>query len=187
MKRRKSKPIKTKVSDISYKISKWCKLHYNDGTLFDVPMLCKQIGLNPDSRSDYNKVYSIILSWRNGFIDFYNKLKITGMLDGMNRYEAWDTMLDNYNKNDAYVFLSKYNKKEKVKYFIQPGFVELESLDKKRLEKQWKGIGTVIDEMLVFDARLILPDGSRKSVSELLKAGKKVDKLLPRNQVKSSK
>ena len=178
MKGRKRKPIRTRVSDTSFNMSKWCRLHYKDGTIFNVPMLCNELGMNPDSRSDYNKVYGVILSWRNGLIDYYNKQKKIGMLDGMNRYEAWDVMLNNYNKNDAYVFLSQYDKTANIKYFIQPSFDMLENMDIKRIEKQWRGIKTVLEEMQTVDAQLKLPDGSRQPVTKLLKAGKKVDTLL---------
>lgn len=178
MKGRKRKPIKTKASDVSYKMSKWCRLHYKDGTLFNVPMLCEELGLNPDSRSDYNKVYSVILSWRNGLIDYYNKQKTIGTLIGMDRYEAWDVMLGNYNKNDAYVFLSTHDKETNIKYFIQPSFDMLENMDIKRIEKQWKGIKTMLEEMQTVGAQLKLSDGSRQPVTKLLKAGRKVDSLL---------
>ena len=178
MKRRKRTPIKIKPNDLRYRMSKWCKLHYKDGTLFDIPLLCKELKLNPDSRNDYNKVYSNILSWRNGFIEKYKEYKTAGQLIGLNKYEAWDTMLDNYNKNDAYIFLSKYDPDAKVHCFIQPSFHEIERMDMNRLEKQWRGIKTVVEEMHVYDAQLVLSDGKRKPVDTLLKAGKKVDGLL---------
>jgi len=178
MKRKKRSAVKIRPSKLRYDISKWCKLHYKDGTLFNVPMLCDELGLDPDSRKDYNNVYGVILSWRNGLIDYYNKQKTIGMLIGMNRYEAWDTMLDNYNKNDAYAFLSRYDKESKVKYFIQPSFDELESMDIKRIDKQWKGIKTVLEEMQTYDAQLVLSDGERKPVSSFLKASKRIDGLL---------
>jgi len=167
-----------RADDFSLKMSKWCRLHYNDGTLFNVPSLCEELGMNPDSRTDYQKIYGVIKSWRDGFISKYNKMKEAGALNDMTRYEAWDIMLHNYNKNDAYVFLSIYDKEGDCRYFIQPSFLDLEDMDKKRLERQWNGIMTVIKEMQILDARLVLPDGSRKPITELLEAGNDVNKLL---------
>lgn len=166
-------------------MSKWCKIHYNDGTLFDVPFLCKELGMNPDSRSDYNSVYNAIKYWRTEFINFYTMKKKIGFIDGMNRYEAWNIMLDNYNKNDSYVFLGEYDKSSGCYYFIQPNFDKLESMDRRRLIRQWKGIGTVIDEMITVDARLVLSDGSYKPVKKLLESGKDVTKMLTDDEKQS--
>jgi len=176
MKRKKRNPVNLKTNLLRYKISEWCSKHKDE--LFNVPLLTKELGLNPDSFSDRNQVYSCILYWRNKFKEFYEKQKKIGTIDNMNRYEAWDTMLYNYNLNDAYVFLSRYDKEMNCYYFVQPGFDMLENMDKRRLNKQWKGIQTVIEEMQLQDARLILSDGSRKPINELLEAGEHVSELL---------
>lgn len=181
MGKKKRMPIHLKAYEVRYKISQWLK--QNKNVLFNVPYLCGQIGLKPDSFSDRNKVYGAIVYWRTKFISFYNKWKKAGKLKDMDRYQAWDIMLFNYNQNDAYVFLSKFDKKTKASYFIQPGFNELENMDRSRIEKQWKGIGTIINEMQIEDARLVLPDGSREPIDKLLKAGKSFDKLLPRSDL----
>ena len=178
MKRRKRNPVKVRSTAIGFKISKWCKLHYNDETLFNIPILCEELGLNPDSRKDYNKVYNEIKIQRNGLILLYKKWKKLGKLKGMNCYVAWNIMLKNYNQNDKYVFLSKYDKKIKCNYYIQPSFYELEEMDRNRLNNQWKGIISVMDEMKTVGAQLVLSDGKREPVENLLKAGKKVDNLL---------
>jgi len=176
MKRKKRNPVNLKANTLRYQISKWCKTHKDEA--FNVPILTEELGLNPDSFSDRNNVYRCILYWREKFKDFYEKQKRIGTIDNMNRYEAWDTMLYNYNQNDAYVFLSKYDKELRCHYFVQPGFDMLENMDKRRLNKQWKGIKTVIEEMQLQDARLILSDGSRQPITELLEAGKNVTELL---------
>jgi len=178
MKRKKRSPIKIRSNNIRYDMSKWCRRHHKDGTLFNIPLLCNELGLNPDSRTDYNKVYGNIVSWRKGFIETYKKWKKLGLLDDMDKYEAWNTMLSNYNKNDAYVFLSEYDTDVQVHYFIQPSFHKIERMDMSRLEKQWKGIKTIVEEMQTYDAQLVLTSGDRESVTKLLKASKNVDKLL---------
>lgn len=176
MNRKRRSPIHLTAHATRYRMSKWLKLNKSD--YFDVPYLCEQIGMNPAFVSDRNKVYGGILYWRSRFINEYYKWKKAGKFEGKNRYDAWAVMLHNYNQNDAYVFLSKWDKKLKTRYYIQPSFYELEAMDRKRLEKQWKGIGTIIEEMMLFDARLILPSGERKPIRELLEAGKSVGELL---------
>jgi hypothetical protein len=169
--RKRRSPIHLTPNLLRFKASEWCKKNKN--IAFDVPYFAKQLGLNPDSRSDYIKAYNIILYWRNKFIKFYYKNKKAGLLDNLNANTAWDLLLYNYNQNDAYVFL--FNRS--MGYFIQPDFSELEKLDKERLEKQWQGIKTVIDEMCIYDATLLV-GGTQKHINELISAGKQVDMLL---------
>jgi len=173
MKRKHRNAVHLTRHTLRYKASKWLK--QNKNIAFNNPILTKALGLNPDSRIDTQRVYQdVIVYWRRKFIDFYYKQKKAGFLNEVDRYRAWDSMLYSYNQNDAYVFL--YDRK--VKCYLQPGFNELENMDKQRLERQWRGIGTVIEEMQLFDARLILPDGTRKPIGELLEAGRDVNRLL---------
>ena len=176
MKKRKRNAIGITYNPIRSKISRWC--YNNKNELFNIPILTDEIGLDSNNYNDRTKVYNHIVYWRNKFKDFYFKQKKAGVIDDMNRYEAWDTMLYNYNQNDAYVFLSKYDTENRCHYFVQPGFDMLENMDKQRLNKQWKGIQTIMDEMKLEDARLILSDGTRKPISDLLEAGKNVGELL---------
>jgi len=162
---------------LRYKASQWLK--QNKNVPFNIPILTEALGLDPYSRVDVARVYQdVILYWRKKFIEFYFKQKKAGFLDKLNCYESWDMLLYNYNQNDAYVFLFDRG----LNCYLQPGFKELENMDKQRLNRQWKGIHTVIDEMSLFNAKLVLPDGSRKPVSDLLNAGKDVDKLLPHGE-----
>ena len=149
---------------IRYQVSDWLK--HNKNTGFNVPFLCSELGLNPDSRSDCNKIYSgCILYWRNNFVKKYKEWKKVGKLSGMDRHEAWRIMLYNFNQNDAYVFLSRWDRKLNGKYYYQPlSLSELEKMDRARLDKQWKSLGTIIDEMGLMEAKLVLPDGSRKPI-----------------------
>lgn len=177
MGRRKRCPVNLNGRLLRYKASEW--LRKNKGLLFNVPILCEELGFDPDNRHHYAKVYQgVIVYWRKKFLEFFEKSKKTGKLEGKNRYKAWECMIRNYNQNDAYVFLSKFDKKYRVKYFVQPGFDMLENMDRKRLERQWKGIGSIVDEMQMEDARLVLPDGTRKPVQELIEASKKINDLL---------
>lgn len=177
MGRRKRSPIELPYHPLRAKASKW--LHDNKNVAFNNPILTEAIGLNPESRSDTQAVYqTVICSWRKHFIDLYKKWKKAGLLDGKNPNDAWDIMTYNFNQNDAYIFL--YDRE--TGYYKQPDFSEIETMDRGRLEKQWKGIGTVIDEMMVCNAQLILSDGTRKPITDLLKAGTKVDRLLDRHE-----
>lgn len=171
MRKKKRVPQKVKGTQVGYKISKW--LHNNKNIAFNIPFLTEEIGMKPDSRKDCSYVYNVLLRWRKAFIESYQKYKRAGQLDGMDRYEAWDTMLFNFNQNDMYVFLFD----KKTGSFLQPSFDILEKMDKKRLQKQWKGINTVIEEMIIEDARLLTEHGI-KSPIDLLRGGKKITELL---------
>lgn len=142
---------------------------------FDNYILTQELGFNPEYRIHYVRVYQdVICYWRKKFIEFYHKQKQANLLKDIDRYSAWDLLLYNYNQNDAYVFL--YDRKAKC--YIQPDFKELENIDKNRLEKQWKGICSVIEEMQLFQADLVLSDGSRKPIGDLLEAGREVNNIL---------
>lgn len=170
-KRRGTVPLRK--HNLRFTASKWLKEHKD--TPFNNPYLTEQLGLNPILRTDCSKVYQDVISyWRKKFIDEYRKYKKDGKLDGLNRYDAWDVMLYNYNQNDAYVFLFDRS----TGSYVQPDFDELEEMDKFRLEQKWKGITSIISEMQLVDAQLIIPSGEKRPVSELLNASKKVGKLL---------
>ena len=173
MGKKKRHPIKMRNNLIRNRASEW--LRKNKGVYFNTPFLVEQLGLNPDNKKHYDSVYStVICYWRNHFIKYYKECKKNGDLEGLDRYKAWTVMLYNFNMNDAYVFLFE----PKKGYYIQPSFAELEEMDKVRLQKQWKGILTVIDEMQTIDANVLLDSGKEIPVKDLLKAGKKVDNLL---------
>lgn len=166
-------PMKLRMNNLRYKASEWCKR--NRDTPFDTPMLAQALGMDPDSRSDCSRVYtSIIKYWRDEAIIQFRKWVKVGIIPlDKDRYSRWDIFLYNYNQNDAYIFLFD----TKNKYYIQPSLDELERMDKKRLQRQWQGILTVIDEMKTYDNRLLL-DGVQKPITELIEAGRGVDLLL---------
>lgn len=170
---RKRMPVKLRANNLRYKTSDWCKR--NKDTPFDTPLLAKELGMDPDSRSDCSELYnSVIKYWRDKGIEQFKKWDSLGIIPkDRDRYTRWDIFLYNYNQNDAYIFLFD----NENKYYVQPGFDELERMDKKRLQRQWKGIGTVIEEMIAYDNRLLI-DGSQMPITELLNAGKEVDALL---------
>jgi len=177
MSRKYRSNVHLRGSYIRYQISTWLRRNKNVG--FNVPFLCDQLGLNPDSVNDRRKVYGCILYWRNHFISDYRKEKKAGMFDGMDRHEAFRTAMLNFNRNDAYVFLSKWDRKSRGKYYYQPlSLAELENMDRARLINQWKGLVSVMDEMRLEEADFVLTDGTRTPISNLLDAGKKVDRLL---------
>ena len=177
MSRKKRSTVHLRGNSIRYEVSKW--LRHNKDTLFDVPYLCHELGLNPDSVTDRRKVYGCILYWRNKFTETYDQKKLLGELDGKTPEDAWEHMIYNFNQNDAYFFLSTKDKETHTDYFFQPlAFAELEEMDGKRLRKQWAGSPRVMSEMKLMGVNLVLPDGSRMPISDLLDAGKNMDRLL---------
>lgn len=178
---RKSKnaiPPKPKIrsNPVRFKASKWCRLNKNEP--FTIPLLTQYLGYNPDSRHDTNMVYTdVVLYWRNKAIEYYDVLKKYGLLNNMDHYQAWDVLLENYNNNDAYVFLYDDNRGS----YIQPDMDELEQMDRKRLKKQWGGILSVMDEMKKIEA-LFLTNGIQLPVDRLQEAGQRFDGLLSNNK-----
>lgn len=171
--KRKRMPVALRMNNLRYKVSSWCK--QNKDVPFDTPLLAKELGMNPDSRTDCAEIYnSVIKYWRDKGIETFKKWMDVGVIPkDKDRYVRWDIFLYNYNQNDAYIFLYDNNNG----YYIQPGFDELERMDKKRLQHQWNGILTIIDEMITYDNRLLI-DGVQRPVTDLLKAGKEMDGLL---------
>lgn len=173
MGKRKRMPMNLRKNNLRFQVSSWCK--QNKDIPFNVPYLAKELGKDPDSRNDCAEIYnSVIKYWRDKGIETFKKWIAVGVIPpDKDRYIRWDVFLYNYNQNDAYIFL--YDSQNK--YYIQPGFDELERMDKKRLQHQWNGILTVIDEMITYDNRLLI-DGIQKPITDLLKAGQDVNKLL---------
>ena len=157
---------------LRFKASAW--LRKNIGKPFDIPMLTEKLGMNPDSRHDTSRVYQdVILYWRDKAIQYYKDLRKAGYLDDLDRFYAWNVLTYNYNQHDAYVFLFD----DKLHCYMQPDLKELEVMDKRRLQKQWSGILSVMDDMKVCEVNL-LAGGMQKPVAELEVAGKRVTALL---------
>jgi len=171
--RKKRTPVNTKSSLIRYRASSWFRR--NKSSPFTVPFLTEQLGLNREKSKDVNLVYrDVICYWRKKAIkSFIDIKKQGGFPKGKTRNEIWDIFLRNLNQNDIYVFLFDHD----CGYYVQPNFSELENLDRTRLIKQWKGIKTVLDEMDIYDARVLL-DSKPKKVEELRDTGEKFDKAL---------
>lgn len=182
MGRRARSPVHLQANDIRYAMSTWCRR--NHGKPFTVPALSMALGMNPDSRDDCTKIYGGLKYWRDKAVEKFKKMVDQGILPrDADRYQRWDSFLLSYNNNDAYVFL--FNR-ETGTYF-QPNFKELEEMDRVRLSRQWHGILTVIDEMIVYDAQLALSDGSKHPVRDLIDAGESVDRLLDHHEKKEKK
>lgn len=166
-------PVHMTRNMLRFKASKW--LRKNKDVSFDIPLLTQQLGLDPNYRIHYQRVYNqVIKYWRKKAIEKFREWKESGLLpSNKNRYELWDIFTFNCNQNDFYIFLYDW----KRKCFMQPGFDKLERMDKIRLEKQWKGICSIIEEMQVYDAHLLI-NGTQKPITELIDAGKKFQNLL---------
>ena len=170
---RRRSPVHMTRHTLRYKASSW--MRKNKDLPFDTPYLTEQLGLNPDSRLDVKRVYNdVIKYWRIKALEKFKEWKEAGLFpNDKNRYEIWNNFLYNCNQNDFYVFLYDW----KLKCFMQPDFGKLERMDKRRLEKQWKGVCSIIEEMKLYDAHLLI-NGQQKPITELLEAGKKFQKLL---------
>lgn len=96
-----------------------------------------------------------------------------GGIEGGNRFEKWENGLKSYNANDAFVLFSR-REKGKPPHFIQPSFAEIERIDKTRLNKQMKGIITILEEMKEFDRHLLPAD---RSVTPMLEDSKKLEQV----------
>ena len=163
---------KLRNNDLRFKASAW--LRKNRNKPFDIPMLTECLNMNPDSRRDTSRIYQdVIVYWRNKAIEYYKDLRKAGYLDSVDRFYAWNILTYNYNQHDAYVFLWDDN----LRCYMQPGLEELEIMDKRRLQKQWHGILTVMDEMKEYDAKLLI-GGVQKAVGELEEASRPVNILL---------
>ena len=142
----------------------------NVGTPFTAPFLTEEIGLDGANRFDVQRVYNILRIMLKDAQKHY--IKNNGYFQGENKYENWDTFMHNLNANDIYVFISKYENKQR--YYIQPSFQELEKLSYDRLRKQLKGLVTVVKEMVEYDEKLLT---SGRPAAELLDATKTVDNV----------
>lgn len=140
------------------------------GTPFTVPFLTEELGLDPESRHETNRVYTVIRSMLKQAQKHY--MKNRGYFNGENRYDNWDAFMVSLNNNDIYVFMSKREKKQV--YYIQPSFQELEQIDYDRVKKHLKSVITVIDDMTERDEKLL---SSGRPAGELLDATRTVNNV----------
>ena len=137
---------------------------------FNIPILLEWMGLSRDSAKDQRMVYSqVILYWRKRFTNWFKSMEFEGKLPkDVNRHEIWDIVLDNFNKNDKYLFYSK-RKSTTDCFYVQPTLGQMERLDFGRLDKQMKSIVTILNEMEHTGDRTLISTG--KKVSGMLKDG----------------
>lgn len=142
---------------------------------FNIPILLGWMGLDRDSAKDQRMVYSqVILYWRKRFTNWFKSMEFEGKLPkDVNRHEIWDIVLDNFNKNDKYLFYSK-RKSTTDCFYVQPTLGQMERLDFGRLDKQMKSIVTILNEMEHTGDRTLISTG--KKVSGMLKDGQKYAK-----------
>lgn len=161
--------------DICKLIKSYGWIYPKSGKSFTIPQLMIDLSLNPDSKSKYHQVYSTIKNMRKGMIDFY----ISNMpsldnhgnpIKSKNRYERWDILMYNYNTGTIPSFFLLFDRKQNS--FIQPNFIQLEKMDKKRLENLAKGLVSIIEEMKEFDVRL-----EGRPAKDMLKVHEKYQKV----------
>lgn len=165
------KKPKLKPNLLRKKAKRYFRYHPPNQEPFDCPYLTEQLDLDPTNRTQVQKVYqNVIQYWRDKAIPIYEYLKQNNSLDSGDKYQNWQIFLQNYNKiYGAYFFL--YDRKQG--YYIQPNFAELEQMSNKRIEWQWKGIKSIMGEMVEFDERM-LPSGRRaqEALKDIIKYGK---------------
>lgn len=173
------KELRLQSADLRYKVSTVLRNHgwgkRKNPEEFNLPKLLEWLGLNydPDNIHDRQEVYQkTICYWRKHFVPVFKFWLDIGDIKGEDRFEKWEIALANYNKHDAYVLFSRRERKNT--YFIQPSFEEIEQMDHKRLNRQMKGILTILTEMKLYDARL-LP--SKREVTDMLEDSKKFEQV----------
>lgn len=137
----------------------------NMGTPFTVPYLTNELGLDPESRHDTNRVYQIIMYMRSQATKHY--IKNRGFFKGENKYENWDALMISLNNKDIYVFMAVREKRQV--FYIQPNFQELEKMDYERVLKHLGSLATVVTDMTERDEILL---SSGRPAAELLDASR---------------
>lgn len=141
---------------------------------FNIPILCEWMGLDPENAKNQRMVYhQVILIWRKMFTAWFKDLQFRKELPlDMNRYEIWDTVINNYNQNDKYLFFAKRESTTSC-YFVQPSLSEMENMDLSRIGKQLKSVITILEEMNHTGERRL----SGRNVKDLLEDTNKVKQV----------
>lgn len=129
--------------DMAYCIRK----HIRRGTDFTIRDLCDACDLSFDKRADVQKVYTVILNWREISKNRFNAPATTALIEKHGTAEAvWDAFLNRLNKENIFLLFSMRNADGKATYY-QPSWVEKESLDFTRMRRQLSGHLTILVEM----------------------------------------
>jgi hypothetical protein len=120
---------------------------------FNLDTAIRAVGYDPENRHHRMKVYNVIAYWRKKAREVWDYAIENGKIKARAFAQTWGAFLNYYNKNFKAFYLL-YDPKDKVYY--QPNFSAKERLDQKRMERQAKGLKTVLAEMVDFDESLIV-------------------------------
>lgn len=137
------------------------------GTDFTIKDICDACNLSFDKRADVQKVYAVILNWREISKNRFNAPATTALIKKHGTSEAvWDAFLDRLNKENIFLLFSMRNDDGQAIYY-QPSWVEKEALDFTRMRRQLSGHLTILVEMDQYGENFPEDEGVLLSPKEL--------------------
>lgn len=144
-----------------------------------------------ENRTGVNKVYSMMLNWRNAAKRIFNDPETIEILEGYETEEdKWDAFLDILNANNIFLLYRDRNGENRFSYY-QPSWTEKEALDYLRMNSQFRGQITVLTEMTIYgedfdgdSGILISPESLKLEMENVLAKAKVRVEVLVDNKIK---
>ena len=149
--------------DMAYFIGKYVR----NGEHFTIKDICTSCEMSFDNRADVQKIYSVILNWRNTSKNMFNDPETIELLKEYETAEdGWDAFIGMLNAQNIFLLFSMPNDGKWIYY--QPDWIDKEMLDFGRMCKHVRGQITVLDEMTVYGEEFPKNAGLLVSPKELV-------------------
>ena len=157
----------SEVSELRADMSKFIRKYIRSDKDFTIKDMCKACDLSFEKRADVQRVYAVILQWRNISQTKFNQyVTAVPLKERKTAEEGWDAFIKKLNKENIFLLFSMRNDDGKAVYY-QPSWVDKEMLDFVRMRKQLNGQLTILFEMDLYGEDFPEEEGILLSPAEL--------------------
>jgi len=157
----------SEVSELRADMSKFIRKCIWSDKDFTIKDICKACDLSFEKRADVQRVYAVILQWRNISQTKFNQyVTAVPLKERKTAEEGWDAFINKLNKQNIFLLFSMRNDDGKAVYY-QPSWVDKEMLDFVRMRKQLNGQLTILFEMDLYGEDFPEEEGILLSPAEL--------------------
>lgn len=172
------------VSELRVDMVDFIKTRMRSDTPFTTKDICEACNLSFDQRIDVQRVYAVILKWRNISQSMFAELDTDALLKEHGTVElVWDAFLNRLNKKNVFLLFSIRDEDGRPMYY-QPSWVDKEMLDFMRMRKQLHGQITILWEMDRYGEEFPESEGILMSPKEM---ANEIMETLERAQLKISR
>ena len=156
------------VAELRADMSDFIQSRMRSDKEFTIRDICEACDLSFEKRVDVQRVYAVILNWRNTAQSLFDALDSDTMLKEHGTVEAvWGAFLKKLNARNVFLLFSMRNDDGKSVYY-QPNWFDKEMIDFIRMRKQLHGQITILLEMDGYHEQFPPVSGLQTTPKELL-------------------